>query len=139
MNFLFFTTLIIAIIIWYLLRSKEPVPEKYQSITFENEFKVTEIIDGDTFRITPGWKWNGKTGTAIRPMGYDTPKKGEPGFNITTTKLKELLLNKEVELKNPIKLSYDRLLCDVYFENKNLADFFPKYLARKIIEEVHHV
>jgi endonuclease YncB( thermonuclease family) len=123
-------TLITAAIV-YLLKTKETVPENYQSITFENVFKVTEIVDGDTFKIDPGWKWNGKTGNTIRPLGYDTPEKGEPEFNETTEKLKQLLLNQEVELKNPIKLSYDRLLCDVYFKNKNLADFFPEYLAEE--------
>jgi hypothetical protein len=48
-------TLITAAIV-YLLKTKETVPENYQSITFENVFKVIEIVDGDTFKIDPGWK-----------------------------------------------------------------------------------
>jgi endonuclease YncB( thermonuclease family) len=123
--------ILITAAIVYLLKTKEGVPENYQSITFENVFKVTEIVDGDTFKIDPGWKWNGKTGNTIRPLGYDTPEKGEPEFNETTEKLKQLLLNQEVELKNPIKLSYNRLLCDVYFNNKKLSNYFPEYLAKE--------
>ncbi len=131
--------ILIAAAVWYLLKSKEPVPENYQSIAFENRFKVIEIIDGDTFKIVPGWKWNGKKGHTIRPLGYDTPEKGEAKFDETTARLKELLLDQEVELKNPIKLSYNRLLCDVYFENKKLADFFPEYLAKEIDTEEDYV
>jgi len=102
---------------------------KVQSITFENRFKVVEIIDGDTFIISPGWKWNNEIGARIRPTGYDTPEKGEPQFQETKEKLEQLLLNKEVELKNPVKLSYGRLLCDIYLNGRNLKTFFPKYLT----------
>jgi len=34
-------------------------------------FTVTAIIDGDTFEVTPRWKWNEDTGTRVRPTGYD--------------------------------------------------------------------
>ncbi len=39
-------------------------------------FKVTEIIDGDTFAVSPQWKWNGTSGDRVRPTGYDAPEKG---------------------------------------------------------------
>lgn len=38
------------------------------------EFRVTSIIDGDTFEVSPEWKWNGETGTRVRPAGYDAPE-----------------------------------------------------------------
>jgi len=122
---------IIAIISFIFLRKPKKTEPEYQSITFENKFKVTEIIDGNTFRISPGWKWNDKKGNTIRPMGYDTPEKGSPGYQKTKEKLEQLLLDKEVELKNPIKLSYNRLLCDVFIDNHNLKDFFPEYLVKE--------
>jgi len=28
-----------------------------------SNFTVTRIIDGDTFDVTPQWKWNGQTGS----------------------------------------------------------------------------
>ena len=37
-------------------------------------FSVTSIIDGDTFAVSPEWKWNGETGTRVRPAGYDAPE-----------------------------------------------------------------
>jgi len=86
--------------------------------------KVIRIVDGDTFEVAPDWKWEGLTGSIVRPIGYDTPEVGEPGYSEATNKLKRLILNKEVELKDPIKLSYERLLCWVIFQGKDLASYF---------------
>lgn len=118
--------------IFYLITKKTTVKKKqpkYKSLSSGTLFKVIKIVDGDTFKISPGWKWNNKKGKIIRPTGYDTPERKEPGYQETTEKLKQLLLNNEVELKNPIKLSYNRLLCNVYFNGKNLAEYFPEYKA----------
>ena len=90
-------------------------------------FKVIKIIDGDTFEVTPKWKFNNTKGTGVRPTGYDTPERGQVGYKEAANKLSSLLLNKNVELKKPIKLSYTRLLCEVYYNRKNLASYFPEY------------
>lgn len=90
-------------------------------------FKVTKIMDGDTFEVSPNWKWNNQEGNVVRPSGYNTPEEGQQGYQAAKDKLSKLILGKEVDLKNPIKLSYGRLLCDVYLNGKNLADFFPEY------------
>ncbi len=60
-----------------------------------------KVIDGDTFHISPEWTWDGKTGKKIKPEGYDIQEKG-----------------------NPIKLSYGRLLCSVYYRSRNLKSYF---------------
>ncbi len=90
-------------------------------------FKVTKIIDGDTFEVSPNWNWNGHSGNIVRPTGYDAPEKGEAGFQRAKDKLADLILGKEVELKNAKTLSYGRLVCDVYVGDLNLAGFFPEY------------
>lgn len=36
-------------------------------------FQVTSIIDGDTFEVSPQWKWNGQTGTRGPPYGLQRP------------------------------------------------------------------
>jgi len=90
-------------------------------------FKVKNVIDGDTFTVSPTWKWENESGDTIRPNGYDSPEKGEAGYEAASNKLKNLIQGKEVELKNAIKLTYGRLLCDVYFNGKNLKDYFPEY------------
>jgi len=90
-------------------------------------FKVTEVIDGDTFKVSPNWKWDERTGDTVRPAGYDAPEEGEPGYQEAKVKLEGLILDEAVELKNPVSVTYGRLLCEVYVNGKNLADFFPEY------------
>ena len=96
----------------------------FQNNLLEMKFKVTQIVDGDTFEVSPNWKWNGKEGNIVRPTGYDTPERGQPGYQEAKDKLARLILRREVELRNPIKLTYDRLLCDVYYQERNLAEYF---------------
>ncbi len=90
-------------------------------------FKVTKIIDGDTFEVSPNWKLNNQTGSVVRANGYDTPEEGKPDYQTAKDKLENLILNKEVELNDPIRITYGRLLCDVYYKGKNIADYFTEY------------
>ncbi|MFA5410647.1 MAG: thermonuclease family protein [Candidatus Omnitrophota bacterium] len=92
------------------------------------EFTVNEIVDGDTFKVAGGWEWQGMTGESVRPRGYDTPEKGEPGFEEAKQKLSDLILNKKVDAKDIKAVDvYGRLIADIYCEDKNLADYFPEY------------
>ena len=90
-------------------------------------FKVTKVIDGDTFEVSPNWKWNNETGSVVRANGYNTPEVGKPGYQAAKDKLTDLILNKQVDLQEAIKLTYGRLLCDVEYDGMNLADYFPDY------------
>lgn len=58
-------------------------------------YKVTKIIDGDTFEVVPNWEWNRHTGNVVRPKGYNTPELGEPGYFEAKAKLTGLILDKE--------------------------------------------
>ena len=98
-------------------------------------FKVTKVIDGDTFEVSPDWEWNNESGSVVRPNGYNTPEEGEQGYQAAKDKLSDLILNKEVELVKKIKLTYGRLLCDVEYNGKNLADSFPEYQAQALEEK----
>jgi endonuclease YncB( thermonuclease family) len=51
------------------------------------EFIVSEVIDGDTFKVQNGWKWNERRGDTVRSAGYDTPEKGKPGYEEAKQKL----------------------------------------------------
>jgi len=90
-------------------------------------FTVTAIIDGDTFEVTPRWKWNGDTGTRVRPTGYNAPELHTYGGQAAKEKLSRLILGEEVELGTAYRVDRGRLVCDVYFRGKNLADYFPEY------------
>jgi len=91
------------------------------------DFTAVRIIDGDTFEVSPNWKWNNQSGNIIRVHGYDTPEQSEPGYQEAKEKLDKLICNKAVELKNPVRITYGRLLCDVYVDGKNIADHFSVY------------
>jgi len=89
--------------------------------------KVTKVIDGDTFEIKKGWEWNEQKGNLVRPTGYDTPEKGQPGYEKAKEKLTKLILGKIIEIKSAETIDHGRLVCSVIFNGKNLADYFPEY------------
>jgi len=90
-------------------------------------FKVTSVIDGDTFEVSLQWQWNGQTGTHVRPAGFDAPELGANGGQAAKDKLSKLILGEQVDLGTAHRVDRGRLVCEVYFKNKNLADYFPEY------------
>lgn len=91
------------------------------------EFRVVNIVDGDTFEVSPQWRWSGQDGAHVRPTGYDAPELHEYGGQAAKEKLSRLVLGEQVELRVAHKIDRGRLVCDVYFKGRNLADFFPDY------------
>ena len=77
-------------------------------------FAVTEVIDGNTFLVSPFWKRDDRKGNTIRAHGYYTPEQGQPGYQEAKEKLAKLILGKAIELHNPIKDTDERVICDVY-------------------------
>ena len=90
-------------------------------------FTVTRIIDGDTFDVTPQWQWSGQTGSRVRPTGYNAPEMDTYAGQAAKNKLSSLILFKTVELGTAYKVDRGRLVCDVYYQGRNLADYFPGY------------
>jgi len=91
------------------------------------EFNVISIIDGDTFDVSSGWRWNGNSGTRVRPTGYNAPELHAYGGQAAKERLERLILGKNVELGSAYRIDRGRLVCDVYLRGKNLADHFPEY------------
>ena len=89
-------------------------------------FTVTSIIDGDTFQVTPQWQWTGQTGTRVRPAGYNAPEIHAYGGQAAKDKLSRLIYGKQVELRTAYKIDRGRLVCDVFFRNRNLAEYFDR-------------
>lgn len=90
-------------------------------------FSVISVIDGDTFDVSPNWKWSEQTGSRVRPTGFDAPELSSYGGQAAKTKLSNLILGKQVELGSAYKIDRGRLVCDVFFQGRNLADYFPDY------------
>ena len=89
-------------------------------------FKVINVIDGDTFDVSPGWRWKGQTGNRVRPTGYDAPELGTDAGQEAKKKL-FAIVGEQVELGSAYKVDRGRLVCDVYYRGKYLADYFPEY------------
>ena len=92
-----------------------------------SKFTVTSIIDGDTFEVSPQWNWNGQTGSRVRPAGYDAPELHAYGGQTAKEKLERLIHREQVDLRTAHRIDRGRLVCEVYFRNKNLANYFPEY------------
>lgn len=88
-------------------------------------FTVTSVVDGDTFEVSPQWRWKDQTGNRVRPTGYDAPEMHETGGQNAKNKLARLILGGQVELSSVYKIDHSRLVCDVYYNGKFLADYFP--------------
>ena len=86
-------------------------------------FTVTNVVDGDTFDVSPNWLWSGESGNRIRPTGYDAPEMGTIGGLAAKARLMQLIFGKTVELGSAYKIDRGRLVCDVYFQGRNLADY----------------
>jgi len=90
-------------------------------------FTVTHIVDGDTLDVSPGWQWNGQVGSRVRPAGYDAPEIGTPFSAVATTRLRQLIGGKTVELRSAHTIDRGRLVCDVFVDGRNLAAYFLLY------------
>lgn len=89
-------------------------------------FRVVNIVDGDTFDVS-SWKWKGQTGTRVRPTGYDAPELSSPQGQAAKRKLTNLILGKDVELRQAHRIDRGRLVCDVYYNGVYLAHYFSEY------------
>ncbi|MBN1383683.1 MAG: hypothetical protein JW983_02215 [Elusimicrobia bacterium] len=82
--------------------------------------KVISVIDGNTFRINPMWNFAGNTDNKIRILGLDYLEPNERSDIEIKRKLEQLILGKQVEYI-PIRLSFDRLLANVYINDIDIT------------------
>ena len=90
----------------------------------EWEIYVSEIIDGDTFKMN--------TGKTVRLLCVDAPETDEEGYTEATEFLKSLILHKEVRLEKAETLNqtdkYKRTLAFVYVNNLGKEVFINKLI-----------
>jgi endonuclease YncB( thermonuclease family) len=84
-------------------------------------WKVTRIIDGDTFEVSSNF---GDRET-VRPIGIDTPERGEPCFKEAGAQLSALIVNKNVDLvasaSSDTRDGYGRLLRYVEIDGRDIG------------------
>lgn len=96
-------------------------------MTVMADFTVMGVFDGNTFAVSPNWEWQGQKGYCVRASGYDVPKPNGSGSEVVKDKLASLILENAVNLRIKYRIIRPYLVCDVYFQGKNLADYFPEY------------
>ena len=87
------------------------VTEQNQSISEKEDVIVTDVTDGDTFKIQNGQK--------VRLIGINAPEKNEKYYQESTKYLESLVLNKEVTMEKDVSDTdrFGRLLRYVYLED----------------------
>lgn len=90
-------------------------------------FRVIEVLEGNTFKVFPNWSWHKESGNIVKVYDYDTPEKGEVGYEKAKKRLKNLILNEKVEIKNPQDIDKrKRLIADIYYRGKNLIHYLSE-------------
>lgn len=90
-------------------------------------FKVIEIIDADTIKVSPNWIFKERKGDIVKILGYNTPPEGYQ--LMATSRLKNLIYQKDIELKDAQFFNPDShaLFCRVYFNNVDIAKYFTDF------------
>lgn len=83
---------------------------------------MTKVVTADTFEVFPPWRWEGQSGIKVRVAGIEAPREGEVGYEKAKAWLKSAIEGKQAELKNIKEVDFDRLVCDVYVDNKNILN-----------------
>lgn len=81
---------------------------------------VKKIIDGDTLKTK-------SRSYSIRLAHLNTPEKGEKGYAEAKVALKELVLNKKIEIKPIAKDAYGRLLAEIKVNGKSVNNAMKKF------------
>ncbi len=77
----------------------------------KNQFKVIEVIDGDTFKI------DFENGKRVRLLGIDAPELGRCLAADAREKLSKLVFGKEVTLTDQFTDPYGRIMANVFVGN----------------------
>jgi micrococcal nuclease len=118
-----------------ILKTKAVEPTTVIKNTYKQTVRVTEVIDGDTFKI--------ETGQKVRLIGVDTPELHHPTKGVqcfgkeAMLKTKELIDGKEVRLEKDVSETdrYGRLLRYVYVIDPNASSSAGLFLNDYLMKE----
>ena len=86
-------------------------------------FRVTSVIDGDTFDVQPGWRTDGRSGHRVRIASFDAPELHARGGQAARSRLETLIGGKSVELYTKAIDRYGRLVADVRLNRIDITAF----------------
>ncbi|MYA15556.1 MAG: hypothetical protein F4089_01575 [Gammaproteobacteria bacterium] len=82
-------------------------------------FYCFQVVDGDTFDVSPNWLHRGVQGSRVRVANVNAPELHEHGGPAAKQRLISAVLGKYVVLYGQA-LSYGRLVADVTVDGTNL-------------------
>lgn len=99
------------------------------------EFKVIEVIDGETIKTLPTWNWKNRdgkqlSGETVKIRGYNIGNKNKTLTGLAKTRLENLLLNKYISLRNPVELpsgDLRQIECMIFLNDVDISTYFPEY------------
>ena len=91
-------------------------------------FTVTKIIDRRTIEVTPNWQIGVSKGNLVKIKEFLNVEREFNEFEVDwiLNKMSQLLLNKRIELKNPVNDGHPDLKCSVYLNDNNIDLYFPE-------------
>lgn len=81
---------------------------------------VYNVVDGDTIDVNVDLGFKIYTKQRIRLNRIDTPERGELGYTEATTRLKDLILDKEVTLITTKISKWGYYLGDIYLNDQDI-------------------
>ena len=81
---------------------------------------VYNVVDGDTIDVNVDLGFKIYTKQRIRLNRIDTPERGELGYTKATTRLKDLILDKEVTLITTKISKWGYYLGDIYLNDQDI-------------------
>ena len=75
-------------------------------------FYCFQVIDGDTFDVSPNWAYEGTTGSRVRVAGVNAPELHQYGGIAAKQRLEQAVLGRNVVLYGQA-VSYGRLVAGV--------------------------
>lgn len=85
-----------------------------------SEFYCFQVIDGDTFDVSPNWAYGGTTGSRVRVAGVNAPELHNHGGMAAKKRLEQAVLGRNVVLYGRA-LSYGRLVAGVTVNGVDLT------------------
>ena len=82
---------------------------------------VVEVVNANTLRASPAWKWGEKKGTLIRVEGLPDCENTHCANCPTITGLNLMVLNSKVEVRRIHGIEEDALRCELHYKGRNLA------------------
>jgi len=86
------------------------------------DFAVIKVLTGNTFSVSPKWHLNNQSGNVIQIKGLQSPQENEKGFEKARHLLENIISPETITVKTPLKVSERKLLCNVFFNGKNIKD-----------------